>query len=222
MFGIVHLIVSLFGKGAASISHQIEDDKRRTEAYNQGEHTYYYRGTLRYTTNGRDVCTVKDWETGHELLKDLKNGRVYRDYTQEKIDRENAEARSKGKTVKSYYNEYYTYRQKKNNLWFKVGVYPEYIDIETGKVLLSICINHTGFYLDLDTGYVIRIADDPGKEAMTDKKQIERVIHIFNERQKKLRNDSDFMEGIWYKIKEEYFLQYSCVIIDDDGNVTLY
>lgn len=222
MFGIVHLIVSLFGKGAASISHQIEDDKRRTEAYNQGEHTYYYRGTLRYTTNGRDVCRVKDWETGHELLKDLKNGRVYRDYTQEKIDRENAEARRKGKTVRYYRNDYYTYKQKENKLWFKCDIRPDYIDIETGKVLRSICINHTAFYMDLDTGDVIRISDDPGRDAMTDQEQIERAIRLFNERQGQLRNEPDFMEKPWWTEKERYYLYHKFVKIDDDGNVTLY
>lgn len=218
MFGLLYMLFGVGVRGADKLSQTYEDAKAMNEAKSKNKLTYSWRNQTRLTANGRQVGK-KLLPNGHEVLVDLYNGKIYHDYTQEKNEKKTNEALANGETVLYYDVHDPQYKHFKKSDWYrKLDMRPLYVDIKTKSPLNMIAINHIKFYINLDTGYVIRPADKENVDGV----DVEKLIDKFNSNQDLLRksekyNYDDFFSWKW--IRNYFYSHCNCIIIDENGKV---
>jgi len=212
MFGFLYLLTNMFFSGASKVSANIEDNKNREKARQNGDYTYSYRSDTRLTSNGRSVWH-KTLPNGHHALVDGENGNVYIDYTQNRINQSIQEAVSNGQTVRNKHNDEFPYSQVKNYFWFKCGLSPFRVDIKTGHLVHWITINHIGFYMDLNTELLVRVEDN----ATYDTNRANDIMQKFNKRQADMKKDPRYGKDRYWG-RYEYFTDCKRVQMDEDGN----
>lgn len=226
MFSIFHGLFTLFAMEKNRISKSLEDDNNRVAAKQKGELTYFgSRGGEYLVENGRQVCHVTRF--GHDLLVDMyDNSKVYHDYTEEK------EKKYKERALQhAFYHNERTYHGNTLGIikWFPTNKFD--IDIETNKIVSYITVNNSIFFLDMETGLIIKPINN-NKEyedniGIYTENNIplnsEQIIEIFNKRQYELQkhpaynNDSLWMRLYYYMFRSSYLCPN--VIMDCRGKI---
>lgn len=217
MFGLLYMLFGLGAHGVDKATRSYEDAKSRSIAKQNGDLTYSWRNQTRLTENGRQVGK-KMLPNGHEVLVDLYTGKIYHDYTQEKNEKKANEVLANGETVLYYDVHDPQYKHFKKSDWYrKLNMRPLYVDIKTMSPLNRIKINNTRFYINLDTGYVIRPAD---KESV-DGVDVEKLIDKFNSNQDLLKKSEKYNYDVlsWEWMRRYFYGHCNCIIIDENGNV---
>lgn len=206
MFGIIHGLFSLFAIGANDVKKTAEEERNKEDARTSGGYTYRdKKGELRLLKNGHRARRVK--QRGYDCIYDSVTGEKVVDYLQDKIDNNKKELLREGKTAyrKSELdldpNTKNVYRERYggwNNVVF---------DISTDKEMLSIYINGYEFYMEVDSGYLLRLTDDFKERSRSnifdwrtvDKTlEVNDIIRLFNERQDRLKACRLYMpRGDW-------------------------
>lgn len=218
MFSIFH---GLFTVAAIEIDRhnrnvQTRDNKRR--AKKMGALTYYgARGNEYLVENDRWVSTKKNYK-GEDVIADMKTGRVYYNLTEIKKKKERKERLLKGKTVRSTVpgehinNRYGKYKQS----W-------SYIDIETDIPVHCIDVNCMRFYQEVKTGMLLRIADGETCKNKVGNYTNEKIIEIFNKRQKSIEKELEINKDDYIWLERNYFFNsnYS-IYIDSKGKFNIF
>lgn len=213
MFGIFYMFYNIVFGAASRIDESINNDRLRSKAKLINDDTYYdYKNQLRLTENNRQVYVTT--RNNHKMLVDLLNGKIYKDITKENENKKIKEIKNSGGSVicdrKIWKNENYL-----NKLWYKCDMIPYYKDINTGSLYTKILINNIWFYMDVDTGKIVRPADG---EDLSNKKfnvSIKDIIRIFNNRQEKIKEDERFPEQWWW-VKSEFYLNNKIINIKNN------
>lgn len=204
MFGIFYLLFDGVMSSINGIDKEYQTSKNRMDAKNSGNLTYFgSRGGEYLVENGRQIMrTIRSYDN-HEIIKDMKTGKVYYDLTKIKKEREIDKLKKEGKTV--YYPK--IDEKKRVNYWHdESGFNGIVIDIETRKYLGELHINEFTFYMDLESGYLLRRTDSDlnylyKKEGIYDNCILtpKQIISCFNKRQDLLKQYSMFSEKQWKK-----------------------
>ena len=211
MFAIFYGIYNTVMAGINGIDKNFQNSTARAKAMDLKEVVYFSGGQMYLTENGRQV--VKSWDkyTGHDVIKDIRNGKVYYDLTIIKQEQEIKKYISEGRTV------YEIDKKDEPTAWYhkrRTGIYCIKRDIETKHFVHEIWINKYRFYLDIHTGKLLRLTDDNiNKLDYYTKRGIYRneplsyndIIYYFNERQNRLSkhenynySGGDWMEKVYY------------------------
>lgn len=202
MFGIFYLMFDGIMSTINGIDRDYQNSKNRIEAKNLGDLTYFgSRGGEYLVENGRQVMrTIRSYDN-HEIIKDMRTGKVYYDLTKIKKERKIEELKKEGKTI------YYPEKEEKKQVHYwhnESGFNGIVIDIDTRKYLAELHINEFTFYMDLESGYLLRRTDSDlnylyKKEGIYDNCALtpEQIISYFNKRQDLLRQYPMFSERQW-------------------------
>ena len=217
MFGLLYMLFGLGAHGVDKVTRNYEDAKARSIAKQKGDLIYSWRNQTRLTENGRQVGK-KTLPNGHEVLADLYSGKVYYDYTQEKNEKKTNEALANGKTVIYYDVHDPQYKHFKKSDWYrKLNMRPLYVDIKTMSPLNRVKINNTRFYINLDTGHVIRPVDKENVDGV----DVEKLIDNFNSNQDLLKKSEKYNYDVfsWEWMRRYFYSHCNHIIIDKNGNV---
>lgn len=209
MFGIIYLALNGITSGLNYVDKLRMDTRNKREAIKNNNLTYYgSRGGTYLCSNDRPVTRTTD-ARGHDILKDLYNGTIYYDYTEEEINKQKGKFNQNGESV-------YLGTQKERNEIHKQYEYTglgsiDYIDIATGRPVRTICINGYTFYMDVETGLIMRLADDGiPRDSRCIKGLLtpNDIIRFFNKRQEKLqrfykynKNGNEWTRIVYYLCK---------------------
>ena len=233
MFGLLHALFGLTMRGAYKIQNDIEDTKAREIGKSNGDLTYYSKSGRRLVSNNRLV--FRDYITDcdgnmHDVIRDFKTGEIYKDYTQEKIEKQKEYYKSKGYTVYSCtYEVKKEFQRKYPELYYEVRNI--WKDIETGEFYTSVLINGVHFYASVENGKIVRIADHRILENKIGNLPIETAIEIFNKRQEQafLTGEIERTNGevvkkgdiLWYNILFPYPDGYEGEVFEVDDNLKI-
>ena len=198
MFGIFYLMFDGIMSTINGIDRDYQNSKNRIEAKNLGDLTYFgSRGGEYLVENGRQVMrTIRSYDN-HEIIKDMRTGKVYYDLTIIKKKRDIEECKKRGETI---YHDIYDRIPK----WGS-----HYKDIETEHYVKEITINDLTYYMDLNTGYLLRLTDYIRKGIQHHDRvwwynynnnfiSPNEIIEIFNKRQDKLRHNKKYKNNtLW-------------------------
>jgi len=220
MFGIFYLIFNRAIFGVAKIKEEIDNEDARDRAYKNGNLTYYSTKGETLVSNNRQV--YRTIVNGDEVLKDVYNGDVYKNYSEEKRNIKEHKAKEQGKTViPVHYEENQEYNRLQRFNAKTISIKPTYRDIKTRKFYITVRINGLGFYMDIISGELVRLQDEENMCKKWGKLSVEDIIEVFNQRQKALVNipqeDHDFM---WWE--EHFYLKhvgFNTLFIDNDKNI---
>ena len=241
MFGIFYGIYNAVMAGINGIDKNFQNSTDRAKAMDSGDITYFSRGQMFLTKNGRQV--VKSWDryTGHDVIKDIRNGKVYYDLTKYKNEQFFKQCKKEGKTaIELGYPNVKNYQGVAHKLSFKTRWHVNLIDIETKHYLSEIIINNYEFYFDVMTGYLLRLSDQNTKdlEWRTERGDFTRflfnknytyetyimspndIIRLFNKRQEKLKEDINFKNKNEEWIRTVFYLhRVNKLEMNKDGTI---
>lgn len=214
MFGIFYMLYSAVIGTVAKIDEGIDNNNRRYKAKAINDDTYYdHKNQLRLTANDR-LVSIKT--VNHDqVIVDTFNGKIYKNISKEREDKKKEEAMKDGKTVIYITKREWGKNNYQNQLWYKAGALPRYKDIKTGAYYINILINGLWFYMDVNTGRLIRLVDG---EDLKDKKfnvSVEDIIQVFNISQEKIKRDKRFPEQWWW-VKSAFYHKNKIININDD------
>lgn len=220
MFGVFYLLFTGFAATVDKISRDNRDAESKMRAIQNNNISYYGTRGHRLVSNDRPV--YKKTINGQDVLIDLYNGQIYKNYTMERRDKAKEEALAQGKTViiggnKDRYSDY-----EKNQFWCKqCNIRADYRDINTDKLLIDVSVNSVWFYMDLDNGHIIRPKDNETYINKDGNLSIEEIITIFNKRQDEVKKTSEYNDWWWRKSKYYFKSSDYEVIIDNDKKIHL-
>lgn len=228
MFGIFYALFA----GAMSVGNKVTNDcadsSARARARNANDDTYYSKDGLRLVSNGRLVHKTRimysDGTFGDEVLKDMYNGKIYRNYTAEQREKENAELDAKGATVERV--DYYKLNETQQKILkqtplgqcstFNLTRDTLYQDRKTRRYYIERPINQVRFYLDIETGMMVRVSDDEKLNRKIYKYTTDEIIKMHNKKQEELRTDPRFIKDWGWT--QRYYYGINCnLFIKDDG-----
>lgn len=216
MFGIFYMLFNAIFGTAAKIDEDIDNYNRRTKAIKNKDETYYdHNNQLRYTNNDR-LVSIKT--INHDrVIVDTLNSTIYKNISKEKEDIKKLDAVQKGYTVIKIGNEWkkLNYQDK---LWYRCDSIPWYMDIKTDEYYIVVTINGINFYMNVDTGNIVRPADGENYKNKKYNLSVDKIIKVFNKRQEKIRNDKRFPKQWWW-VKVHYYLNRMEIFIDDNLNI---
>lgn len=195
MFGILYSLFMSIGVIGHNAKENYYESVRKDKARDSYDRTYFdKKGREILLDNNRWVTS--DVVNGHRVLKDVKNGTIYRDFSQEQENsqRENSktEAINKGKTVYLYE------RHDKNSLW--AG--DKYKDIKTGdvyvvrKYVVSLLPYYeVYFFVNIENGKLVRKTDF---QVQYDQRFIDDLNNLEN-------NVREFCKSTYKDVTEEEF-----------------
>ena len=198
MFSIFHGLFSLFAIFKNNFDKQTQDDANKLFAKQHNDLTYYSSKGSRLVNNNRLVTTTYDWNTGHKVIKDLYNGKIYYDLTLESIRKQRKE--NKEKAIKKNDDVYMCTNNRGKAKGIK-NVSTIYYDVDTDEPVAEIYINNILFYISYETGLITRVhkayKNSIGQQLNFYKNYIcplkpDEIMEIFNERQKELQRNSLF------------------------------
>lgn len=200
MIGFLYSLFELTAVGVDNINKSIEKNKNRTRAIENGDLTYYGARGNEYLVDNDKWVHRKTNSSGEKVIADMKTGQVYRNLTQEKIERKNNEQIIKGKTVRQKIEEERTktYYGKYKQMFYLV-------DIKTNIPVNEIYINGRYFYQELRDGNLLRIADGENNKDKIGRYSNEEIVFMFNKRQKEMKNELENNKdnNIW--LRKNYF-----------------
>lgn len=192
MFGILYTLFGLGAAGAGKIKQSIDDENARERSRQKGDPTYYGKNGETLVSNNRPVWT-KTNKNGDRVIVDLFTGKEYINLTKETEKKKKEEAETKGNTVISItkkqwskINNYY------NSMWYKFRMFPDYKDINTDSYYTRLNINGLDFYMDINSGYIVRVADHENYKYRRGNVSIDNIIKVFNDNQDKLKLDEEY------------------------------
>ena len=217
MFGIFYMlycgVVGIVGK----TRDVIEDGSKKDKAVRMNDFTYYdSHNQLRMVSNDRQVYITTD-NNNHKVVKDLFNGTVYKDITKERERWRIGEAKSSGNTVITDYHIWKNVKNYTSKHWYQCHALPCYKDIETGKLYKDVRINGIRFYMDVESGYIVRPLDGEDLSNVMNRVSIPAIIKIFNNRQDKIKQDDKIKQSWW--AESYYYLNDYYVEVTNDGNI---
>ena len=207
MFAIFYGIYNGIMAGINGIDKNYQNSKERAKAMKLGNVTYYSGGQLYLTENGRQV--VKSWDrlTGHDVIRDIRNGKIYYDLTLIKKQQKVKEAIRKGETV----------YQTPNCITHKRSGLSCYLrDIQSHHLITEIRINKYSFYFDVTTGMLLRLIDGYDKSIAffhergnlnNEPLEYDKIIMYFNQRQYKLMHNINYIKHNENWIRDVYYLK---------------
>ena len=220
MFGILYTLFGLGAAGAGKIKQSIDDENARERSRQKGDPTYYGKNGETLVSNNKPVWT-KTNNKGDKVIVDLYTGKEYINLTKEKEDKKKEEARKQGKTVLFVPNDK-TIRKMHNdwsNIWAKCGIYPDLKDINTGKYYYVVHINGIGFYMEIETGHIIRVTDEENFKYKRGNISVDKIIEIFNKNQEELKHNDDYGK-MFSNVMNKFYCKYRFVDVNDDLTVT--
>ena len=186
MFGILYTLFGLGVNGVNKIKESVDDSNNREKAKRNGELTYYGKNGQHLVSNGRLIHRGHN-HSGDEVVKDMYNGKIYVNLSEEERKKIIDKALQEGRTVVdtgSYDHSNPFYRYFKDKWWFRrYDLNVRYIDIETKKYFRRVCINGYYFYMDIETGLLVRKSDPYIDTYRTGDLSEDEIITIFNRRQ---------------------------------------
>lgn len=229
MFGILYTLFGLGASGGNKIKEGIEDEKNRNIAKKNGRLTYYGKGGERLTSNGKLISYSSiNYPNGDNVIRDMHTGKIYINLSENKRQEIMDKAKKEGRTVVnkgscSYDNPFY--EDFKSKWWYgDNGFDVNYIDIESKKYLRLICINGYYFYMDIDTGFIIRKSDPYSDKHQTGNLSEEEIIELFNKRQRFFKGKEKIIQKKTNRdnrtIRDYYYL-INCgwVTMDKSGKI---
>lgn len=219
MFAIFYTLFSASMASVEKIRKKQIYENNRDKAFQNKELTYYGDNGERLVSNDRSV--YRKTVNGEKVLADLYTGEIYKNFTKEENAVKEQKYINKGKTVIPIdYDELQKYNKTMRNLSKDYLLKPSYKDIKTDQYYIIAYINGIGFYMDIITGEIIRPYDDVDISNKWGKLSIEKIIMIFNSRQKKINMLSkDSHDSIWWD--KNFYLKdnYNILIIDDNEEI---
>lgn len=186
IFGLIYTLIVSIG----ALFHQINETNKNKENKTKYIHpnglTYIdHKGYSRLVSN--DELVFYNNKNGDYVLENA-NGYVYKNFSEEKrikkLEENTRTARENNETT------YCIDDNEHKHDWFCKG--KRFKDFETGKIYIIRCINYKYYYMDIDTGMVIRKTDWQIKEDERKKgdkfhfKDID--IEEFNKKQETIEN----------------------------------
>lgn len=214
MFGIFYMLYTAVFGAAAKIDEVIDNENRRSKAKTINDDTYYdHKNQLRLTANDR-LVSIKT--IGYDqVIVDMFNGTVYKNITKEKEDKKKQEAMKNGKTVIRITKKEWGRGDYQHKIWYNCGGIPSYKDINTGAYYRKVIANGIWFYMDVDTGRIIRPADEENFKNKKYNVSVDDIIRVFNKRQEKIKQDERFPEKSWW-VSSTFYLNKKRVNVNDD------
>lgn len=186
MFGILYTLFGLGVSGGNKIKKGIESDRNKERAIKSGDLTYYGRKGEHLVSNDKLIHHGYN-SRGDEVIQDMRSGKVYHNITDKKRREIIDKAKNEGKTVidkgsHDYSNPFYT--DFKDRWWFgRYDLNVQFIDIKTKTYFRRVCINGYYFYMDIETGLLVRKSDPYIDTYRTGDLSEDEIITIFNRRQ---------------------------------------
>ena len=228
MFGILYTLFGLGVSGVGKMSQNIEDERKREEARKKGELTYYGKNGEHLVSNGRLI--TRTWNSdGDQIIKDMYNNTIYNNLTREKQDKILIEAKEKGKTVIDISGNSPFKKYAEKTWWFKNYRYKydvNFMDVDTYCFYKEVNINGYIFYMDINTGLLVRQSDRDKDEHINnnlnkDNLSPEEIITLFNKRQLLYPNREQIIGNNIDEYQYYYLTQSrtNVYLIDKYGNV---
>jgi hypothetical protein len=165
LFGFLYTAFTLGTKAVMSIKENIENENYRQDAIQKNEYTYIdSKGNACSTKNGRKVMYANEYLHGYnnlpdKVLKYVDTDEIIRNFSQE----------DRNKTETYYYNE----AKKLNRTAYRIGgKYDKYCNVGDGKpkgyrykdmstnaIYVIRQFNNMRFYMDINTGLLVRKTD---------------------------------------------------------------
>ena len=217
MFGVLYAAFNLLFGAAARIDEDIDNNRRKNKAKNENKLIYSdHNNQDRLIENDRLV--YKTTKGTDKVLVDLYSGKIYYNYTKENENIKISEAKSNNKTVIRNVYFYRNIHDYRNKIWYKCNILPEYKDINTGLLYVVLKINGIDFYMDVDSGHIMRPTDEEDLNNKKNNISIKNIIDVFNKSQDLLKQDIKFSQ-IWW-VKSEFYLDgYKKITIDENLNI---
>ena len=217
MFGIFYLLFNGTMSTIAKAKRSYDYCKARDEAHKKGRLTYNGFNGKRLVSNDKSVYITT--RNGDKVLADLYTGEVYKNYTEEERKEKEMLAESRGETVILVgYNEMQEYNRNKAKT---ILINPDYRDTKTRKYYVTAIVNGLIFYMDIESGHLIRLADNQDINKKWGKLSVEEIIRIVNERQDVLIKEPNYSHDFgWWKSK--FYLKKTgndIFMVDDDGTI---
>ena len=211
MFGFLYALFGVGARGVAKVGGAIANENERIKEKGKGELTYTdINGKTRLISNNQIVVYTWDDEN-NKVVKDPITGKIYKNFGEEQKEKQIKNAVQFGETVITLRNIPCKYRWGAN----KLGTV--YQDVKTNNLYIQATVNYITFYMDVQNGHLVRIAD-----GFTDKRKkgnlsVEEIIMFFNQRQDRVKGT--FKDE--YKETENFYLYKSLGdwFVDDDKKV---
>lgn len=219
MFGIAYMLFSGTMTVIAKTRRGIDNIKSKNRAIRNGDLTYYGHNGERLISNDRNVYRSRN--NGDNVLVDLYTGEVYKNYSEEKRQIKEKDAINNGRTVIDVgYEELQDFNKNKKDKLKSIIVKPYYRDVSNRNYYIPVYINGLTFYMNIETGLIIRLADKCNPKNKWGNLSIEEIIETVNERQIKLFNiPTNKYDSWWWK--DHFYLQNLNYNIIVDNNKTI-
>lgn len=184
MFGLIYSLAVGLGLAGHTIKENIENDYRRVNNVSPDGITYTdAKGRSRIVENN-EIAIYGTIKGGDFCILDAK-GRIYKNFTQEKKDK----IRDKY-YKKAIENNLSTYCLGDDEHRFEDRAGKRFKDMKTGRIYLIRCVNFKYYYVDFETGEIVRKTDyqqkkDDAKINKRDATFFDINIDEWNERCKK-------------------------------------
>lgn len=220
MFGIFYMFYNTLFGTAAKISTKYNNVKNKQEAEKRGYIIYHdHDNQLRLVSNDKQVyITTKN---NHKVITDLYNGKVYKDITEENERRKIKNAQLNNETVIVDYKIWKNVNNYNDKHWYKCHILPCYKDIQTGNLYIDVRINGINFYMDVESGYIVRPKDNEDISKIKNNISVQTIIKVFNERQNLIKNSEDFHK-FWWADSHFYLRNYYIEITKDNKIIERY
>lgn len=156
MFGLLY---GLFCAGVAAfngIKHTCEDVKSFKETKDEKTGTYYDRDChTRLISNGDRAMFMRDPVTNDSVLYSLKEHKVVRNFSEEKRQEKLKQIKADGSATVVKWDEHYGTLSRKDGCWGH-----RYYDVTSDKFVVMRRIKLYDYYMDMDTGMLIRPSDE--------------------------------------------------------------
>lgn len=227
MIGIIYSLFSLGVKGGNKVKENIDDTKSREEAKRNGDLTYYAKGGQHLVSNGRLIHKGRNSQ-GDEVIEDMYNDHVYVNLSEKKRKEIINEALKEGRTVIDKGSHDITnpfYANFKDKWWFgRYDLNVRFIDIKTNRYFRIVCINGYDFYMDIETGLLVRKSDFCINKYKIGNLTEDEIIDLFNKRQhtfkgkekiigKPRTSDNENLQKMYYLIYND------SIILDESGKI---
>lgn len=218
MFSVFHGLFTLFAIGANHISKNIQDERNKNQSRKNSGLTYFgSHGNEYLIENDKWVSTKTDLKTGHEVIADMKNGKVYYDLTDIKRKNEECKQINQGKTVR------YKMSHEKNKLCGKYKQSFCWVDIESQVPVDNVYINGVYFYIRLTDGHLLRLKDGESEKNIHGRWSLSEIINIINRRQDQYINDIESGKQGLSRIDSELFFKNNIrIYIDSNSEINMY
>ena len=220
MFGLLHALFTVGVLTVDKISGVWTEVKNKEEAVRKDCKTYIdAKGKDRLVKNNRRVCYTQ-LDNGDYVIKDIENGKVYYNKSEEIRKEDKKQAIKDGRTIIKTFGNYTEYRNK-NELWVRAFIkWRGYIDIKTEHPIREVRINGINFYMDLVSGELLRKSDEENEKYKIGSLSSDEIIYYFNDRQKDLRCCDEFGKNMSWT-SDKYFMSVCEGIMDNAGVLKL-